>query len=354
MPIVVASVPAGHVYVRHVASSEGTADVVRLPDPPPQDGSAVEPWWPPRMLDPAWVEAQSATFDVMHIHFGFDARSPEDLSRLTEALRRHGRPLVMTVHDLRNPHHAEAGLHDAQLDVLVPAAAQLITLTSGAAAQIRSRWGREAHVLPHPHVVGPAWMTRPRPPRREFVIGLHAKSLRASIDPVPVVDALVRAVTHLPDARLVVDAHTDIMTSGSPRFASDVADHLRGLQSRGALDLHVHDYYSDDELWAYLHSLDLSVLPYRFGTHSGWLEACYDLGTTVLVPDCGFYPEQRPCLVYPLGPDGSPDVSGVVAAVRQAYAERPAWRADPAQRAAERRWLAAEHTRIYRAALEAA
>ena len=34
----------------------------------------------------------------------------------------------------------------------------------------------------------------------------------------------------------------------------------------------------DDELWDYLQSLDVSVLPYRFGTHSGWLEACHDLG----------------------------------------------------------------------------
>ena len=37
-----------------------------------------------------------------------------------------------------------------------------------------------------------------------------------------------------------------------------------------------------------------SVLPYRFGTHSGWLEACYDLGTAVVAPTCGFYAEQQP------------------------------------------------------------
>ena len=58
----------------------------------------------------------------------------------------------------------------------------------------------------------------------------------------------------------------------------------------------MHDYFSDDELWDYLHALDVSVLPYRFGTHSGWLEACHDLGTTVVAPTCGFYAEQRPCL----------------------------------------------------------
>ena len=60
----------------------------------------------------------------------------------------------------------------------------------------------------------------------------------------------------------------------------------------------MHDYFTDDELWDYLSSLDVSVLPYRFGTHSGWLEACFDLGTIVLAPDCGYYAEQRPCVTY--------------------------------------------------------
>ena len=306
------------------------------------------------MLDPRWVESEAPTFDVMHIHFGFDARSPEELRQLVHALRRHRRPLVLTVHDLRNPHHSEPSLHDAQLDVLVPAAAQVITLTPGAAAEITKRWGRDVRVLPHPHVVGPDWLARPRVPGRDFVIGLHAKSLRASIDPLPVVDALVRAIEPLDDARLVVDAHCDVMTTGNRRYEPVLAERLNLLTRQGVLDLHVHDYYSDDQLWAYLHSLDLSVLPYRFGTHSGWLEACYDLGTTVLAPDCGYYREQRPCLLYPLAADGTPDASGVEAAVRHAYAVRPAWRADPVQRTAERGWLAEEHLSIYRAALAAA
>ena len=40
------------------------------------------------------------------------------------------------------------------------------------------------------------------------------------------------------------------------------------------------------------------MLPYRFGTHSGWLEACFDLGTAVIAPSCGFYGQQHPCGVF--------------------------------------------------------
>jgi hypothetical protein len=117
-----------------------------------------------------------------------------------------------------------------------------------------------------------------------------------------------------------------------------------------AVELVEHDYFSDDELWEYLSGLDVSVLPYRFGTHSGWLEACHDLGTTVIAPDCGFYDEQRPCLVY-RHDEGGLDEESLASALARAYRERAAWRATGAGRRRERRRLAAAHEALYRSLL---
>ncbi|SDO77363.1 hypothetical protein SAMN04489867_0548 [Pedococcus dokdonensis] len=354
MSLVIASVPAGHVYVRHLSPpTPDTSTVVRLPDPPSGD-SADSPWWPPRMLTAAWVDEHAPDFDVLHVHFGFDALSVDDLRDLVAALRRHDKPLVLTVHDLRNPHHDAPDLHDAQLAVLVDAADALITLTPGAAATIRARWGREATVLRHPQVVPDAWVRRPRTTHDEFMIGLHAKSLRANMDPIPLVDAIVDALPGMPGARLRVDAHTDVMTEGYPRHDAAFAQHLRSLEGDGALELQVHDYFSDDELWGYLQDLDVSVLPYQFGTHSGWLEACHDLGTWAAAPDCGFYAEQRPCLTY--AADGPERTASLVTAVRTAYANwrtgGTAPRASLGTRHTERRLLAAAHEHVYAAALD--
>lgn len=344
MTLRVASVPSGHVYVQHLTRFAG--DVRRLPDPSPGAGVPAAQWWPPRMLEPEWVREHAPEFDLMHIHFGFDAVSPAELRELVDALRAVDKPLVLTVHDLRNPHHREPGLHDEQLSVLVAGADALITLTQGAAAEIRRRWGRQARVLPHPHVVEEPVLRRPRPQRDEFVIGVHAKSLRASMDPLFDIESIVVLLPQLVGARLRVNAHTDVMTPGTPRHDSALARRLRDLADESLIDLHVHDYFTDAELWDYLQGLDLSVLPYRFGTHSGWLEACYDLGTTVAAPDCGFYAEQRPCLSFPAEPDAARR-EGLTQAVLTAYQERPRWRADPVERAAERAVLAQAHHEIY-------
>jgi glycosyltransferase involved in cell wall biosynthesis len=342
----VLSVPSGHVYVRHLDPPGGDPAVERLPDPLVSPHRPQSQWWPPPALEADWVLDHRDEFDVFHLHFGFDARRPEDLADLTAALRTAGKPFVYTVHDLRNPHHYTRELHDGHLDVLVPAADELVTLTPGAAREIEQRWGRAATVLPHPHVVEEPVLPRPRPEHDGFVVALHLKSLRASMEPLPVVRTLAGAVEPLPDARLRVDVHTDVMTPGFPRHDPVVADTLRRLAERPYVDLRVHDYFSDDELWDYFQAVDLSVLPYRFGTHSGWLEACHDLGTTVLTSDVGHIAEQKPCLTYHLDEDGL-DEQSLITAVHAAYGERPHWRADPQERARERVQLADVHRAIY-------
>lgn len=347
----VASVPASHVYVRHL-SSEATSSVVRLPDPHPDgcDGSAEQRWWPPVMLDPDWVRTND--FDVFHIQFGFDARSPTELSALVRALEERGIPLVLTVHDLRNPHHLDRGLHDEQLDVLVPAAAALITLTEGAAEEIRRRWGRTSHVVPHPHVLeldemeAAQRLHRARP-FGEFRVGVHVKSLRASMAPMRILPTLLEAVRSVPGGVLQVNGHTDVLAEDGARRDEELATWLRARAAEGQIDLHVHDYLSDAELWDYLASLDVCVLPYRFGTHSGWLEACRDIGTSVIAPTCGHYADQGPVHSY-VHDEESFDAASLAAAVRAAHESGSLPGLSVEERRLQRDLVALRHAEIYR------
>ena len=350
--LTVASVPAAHVYVRHLAPEVRPGAVVRLPDPDPDrpGRSTVEKWWPPVMLRPEWVRRHEV--DVFHLQFGFDACGPEQLADLVAALRERGTPYVHTVHDLRNPHHASRAAHDAQLDVLLPAADAVVTLTPGAAREIRERWHREAVVLPHPHVVeldtaARIRARRARDPRPGFRIGLHVKSLRASMDPLRILPTLVETARSLPGAVLQVNAHRDVLDDDGARRDERLATYLRTHAAVGDLELEVHDFLPDDALWDYLASLDVSVLPYRFGTHSGWLEACRDLGTTVVAPTCGFFAEQGPVLDY-VHDEASFDAHSLVAALTRAYEERPQWGASLEERRVQRAAVADAHERLYR------
>lgn len=348
--VTVASVPASHVYVRHVAA-ELDDGVRRLADPDPSrpGRSTEQTWWPPVMLQKGWAASQD--FDVFHLQFGFDAWDPTDLEELANVLAERNKPLIYTVHDLRNPHHQDRGLHDAQLDVLVPAATTLITLTQGAAAEIRRRWGREAVVLPHPHVVpfdriGRAGRSTGEP----FRIGLHVKSLRASMAPLRLLPQLIATTRALPHAVLQVNGHRDVLDPDGARRDDALADYLHAAAARGDLELGVHDFMSDSELWDYLESLDVSVLPYRFGTHSGWLEACRDLGTAVVAPDCGYYADQGATAIFHHTED-SYDPASLDRALRHAYEVGAPGPASVPDRRRQRAWLAEAHRRIYLDAL---
>ncbi|WP_354701653.1 hypothetical protein DSM112329_01979 [Paraconexibacter sp. AEG42_29] len=346
----VASVPARHVYVRHLADPAGADGVTRLEDVvAPGAVRAPHGWYPPGMLDPDWARRSADAFDVFHVHFGFDGRTAAELHALADALDEADVPLVLTVHDLRNPHHPDPGLHDAQLAALIGRAAAVVTLTPGAARAITRRSGRLAAVLRHPHVVPLERLGRPRPDRDGFVVGLHAKSVRPNMDVTGVASVLADVVPQLPGASLRLDLHDEVLDPASCHHQPALADHLRELTTRPGVELRVHPYFTDADLWDYLQAIDASVLPYRFGTHSGWLEACHDVGTAVLAPSCGFYAEQQPCHSFGLDEDGL-DTDSLAAAVVAAHATWAAGRvpqADAATRRAERLGLAAAHRALY-------
>ena len=273
----VLQIPADHPYVDRCAPAS-SAVLATTPNAGQQ-----APWAPSPAFETAWLAEHVHEFDAVHLHFGFDHLTPEGLGRWVLELRRHDLPLVFTVHDLRNPHHDTAGQHDAQLDILLAAAAQVLTLTDAAADVLYRRWGRQAIVVPHPHVADLDTLPVHRAPQR--LAGIHLKDLRRNVvEPSRLVAAAARGASAA-DGRLRVDVHPGVLDR--PELAG-----VRELAAAGAIELHPHQRFSDDELIGYLAGIDVSVLPYRFGTHSGWLEACRDVGTRVVAPTCGFYRDQ--------------------------------------------------------------
>lgn len=348
--VTVASIPSAHVYLAHLSAPDGSGPVW-LPHPRPKGApNRYGTRWPPVRLPFDWL--RHARYDVLHVQFDFDVYTPAELREIAGIVNTRRIPLVFTVHDLRTTTREDGDEHEERLEVLIRCADALVTLTPGAVAEIRRRWGREALVVPHPHVVDFATMERSRRSRRQrsdgqWRLGLHLRWLRANMDG-GVVPMLAETLRALPQAVLDVYIHRDVLEDpGGNRW---LTSYLREAAAAGDLRLHPHEEMTDPELWDSLTELDATVLPYRFGTHSGWLEACRDLGTTVIAPSCGFYVEQGRTLAYRVD-EGRFCAESLREAILTAYRERPHLGATVRERQAEREWITAAHEDLYRSLL---
>jgi len=284
--VTIVSIPAAHPYVQRVASDPRIAV---LPDPiAPGADPAV--WWPPAALDPAWIRAYADEASLLHIHFGTESFPPGHLTACLESAHAAGWPVVFTLHDLEHPQLGDSSAYLAQLDELMAGADAVITLTAGAARIAHERWGRSATVIPHPSVLPRSAAVEPALGTGR-VVGVHLKDLRPSVDGPGTVRTLDAALTALRDAGH--DVRGEVRLHRRVRD-TDAAAAVRELCAASTtVDLIEHERLADDDLFAALARLDACVLPYRHGTHSGWLELCWDLGVPVAAPRVGFFAEQH-------------------------------------------------------------
>lgn len=337
--ITVASAPRRHSYTRHLLHPAVPVTHVATPD---------RGYRAAQVMDARWVDAHADELDVFHVHFGFGDVPDDQVEAWLAALHRHGIPLVYTAHDLENPHLEDQARHRRQLDVLMARADAVVTLTGRASDRIRRRWGRDATVIPHPHVVdlrtAAAAARRPQRPAGEVVVGVHCKDNRAGMDVWPTLQAVLEVIADRADVRLRVDVRP-----GLAREDPDLARRVSRLAGHPRVEVRVMGYVPDGVLWRYLMAIDVAVLPYVGGTHSGWAEACVDVGTAVVVPDDLAVADQHPpprvvgVRRRGVGPDPA-DLAAAIDAVRAHGRPRPP---TPGQRAAQRLAIARRHHALY-------
>ncbi|RUQ98274.1 glycosyltransferase [Labedella endophytica] len=360
-PIRVAAVPGEHPYVRSLVEP-GSTTVRMLDDPPARDG-ATDRWWPPAMLSAAWVTTHADDFDVMHVHFGMESSTTDELAAVLAALAAAGKPLVYTVHDLENPQLTDQAIHREHLDLLVPAADALVTLTSGARGEIDRRWARSARVIGHPRVASTDALdaaasgsvgTRAADGTTEAIVIVHLRDLRPNIDGLGTVRALAAAADRAEQTspfRVIVDVNENV------RDEAQLAEIASIVDAASRLTLQRHARYDDAALAASLSAATVAVLPYRFGTHSGWAELCWDLGVPVVTAPVGFIAEQHPADSFVVDPaDGGSVAAALETALATATAPGSPERhelveAREQERRVQRTAITREHESLYREVL---
>jgi hypothetical protein len=328
--ISVATLPGRGLYARHLGHPEGVDAVYRptvsLPGNSPR-GAA---------FTPTWLRAHLDQIDVVHVQGLAPGQSPDQVAQAAAEVKAADVPLVVTGYHLSDPSGVDPSAYAAQLDALMPLADAVVTLTESAAAEIRRRWPVQPIVLPHPHAVDFVRMRQERARRGDVLrVGTHLAALQLAVEPVHFVAALTRAVREVDGVQLVVQVHETVLDPGSSSYGGTrVREVERLVRSAGGV-LRVHRPFTDSQLWDHLMSLDVSVVPGLFGSHSVWPEACADLGTSVLLPAGTHAAAQQPCLTYEVTSDYDRVAESIGKALRTA-SEQPAWRVDPEQRWAER------------------
>jgi hypothetical protein len=334
----VVSIPAGHPYVARVCAADGVA----LLADPPVPGAPAAQWWPPQALDPEWIADHADDADVLHVHFGTESFPPGHVAACIRAAHTAGWVVVATVHDLEHP-QLPAGTHPAADDELLAGADAVITLTPGAAAAVRLRTPRHVEVIPHPSLLAPGDLTTSVTAEgsAEVRLGVHLKDLRPSVDGPGTVRALGGAVRTLRAAG--IDAVGEVRLHHRVRDEAARAEVRAVCAVDPGLELIEHERLDDAGLARELGRLDACVLPYRYGTHSGWLELCWDLAVPVAAPRRGFFLEQHP-------DDGVAgfdpgDTASLVSALRALLADPASTRTGTAARAELRAERARERRR---------
>ena len=283
----VLSIPCAHPYVQSVQPRGGWDHTRLLPDPIVNADDPAQ-WWPHPAFHQQWWEEReqekdSEPVDLVHLHFGFEHLTVQQTREFISLLRARRLPLVLTVHDIDNPHMVDQRGFHAQLRILLDDAARILTLTDSARSRLHEEFGvdpRRVVVVPHLRIVERSQDVVPT--YRGTDIGIFLKSLRANVPQDP--DFYLVLAQRCVDLgrRLTVFLHRD----------QEDSELFHALSGSPLVDIVVHDPFSDAELFSHVSECSAIVLPYVRGTHSGWLEMCRDLGIPVALPDCGCYADQ--------------------------------------------------------------
>jgi len=198
-------------------------------------------------------------------------------------------------------------------------------------------------VLPHPSLVDPTRTAHV--PTEPGLAVVHLKSLRRNLlEPLRLVAAAAEGASRA-GGRLRVDLHPEVATD--PRL-----DGLVELARSTGVELAEHPRFDDLAFERYLRRAHVTVLPYRWGTHSGWLELARDLGTRVVAPDCGYYTDQWSDVVgYGNNETDGLDPESLASAVATALLRPPPAPAERSVRLAEVTSVRRAHAAIYRRVL---
>lgn len=303
-----------------------------------------------------------AHVDVAHVHFGYDYLAPESADDVVGHLADVDVPMVLTVHDIVYPADDDQQPHRGHTGTLVEAATTVVTLTDVAAQELWVRWGVEPLVIPHPRLLTEEEISTAVRASRHLrggdsaVVGVLLERMGENIEGPELLDQLASVASGRRGAalRILVEAQAwrDACGEDGESGGNHLVAELAAEGDWASVRLLRYESLDLGALLAEFAALDVCVLPYRFATHSTWLELCRDLGVTPVFPAVGCLRDQWFDRCEPAGHSGEvydPRDPGAVAGAVRAALDAPL-AMPPRVEGADPAVVMAEYSKVYREA----
>lgn len=359
----VAILPAAHPAVRRITGLKGASKHIEL-----------VPVWPGLIngIPPPWEtgchgggpgdDDRLSGVDVVHVHLGYDYLEPASVLDVVEHHDRTGVPMVVTVHDIVHLDPEDSQPRRDLTGLLVQAATQVLTLTDVAAHELWVRWGVEALVVAHPRLLDDPETsaairasTHLRAPG-DTVVGVLLERMGENMAGPELLDLLAPVAAGRPGAHLRIVVESQAWRDACGDDPESSGEHLVAeLAAEGGWEsvrLLRYEPLNLRPVLAEFAALDVCVLPYRFATHSAWLELCRDLGVTPVFPNVGCLREQWFDRCDPAKHSGQvydPREPGSLTWAVQTAIDEPRG-APPRVEGADPRAVMSAHERVYRKA----
>jgi hypothetical protein len=239
--------------------------------------------------------ARAHDFDVLHVQT-VEFATEAEIARALDGCAARGQGVVATIHDL-TPCFEPAGVgFERKVDLVCTRASTVVTLTTGAADELRRSfagrpWLARLEVIPHGRVVRPASIRRDtRAPGDTVRYGLFG-SFRPSRDTWTAIVNWYYVLEDEPATLTLLTRAFDPDRAHDPSLRmAEILDFAHARRDRIAVRM--RPYPTDAEVADFMREIDVLLLPYTFGSHSGQLELAFDCGVLPLAGDVGFLREQ--------------------------------------------------------------
>lgn len=241
------------------------------------------------VLKKADDESFWSSFDIVHIHYGFELEQFCYVSETLGMFSKKNKPIVYTYHEECSVHGVVQSEYENLVRLIVGTSQKVITLSEAAVKSFHQITGKTAvELIPHGEVVpsdsdlfGYSRTKNIKPnillfgslrPNRDLATSMINLSLGVGLP------CTVTLLTRPVNARQLTE-------SASLRTAISMSAHP-DVSLQFVLPL------SDSELVKRVVAADILVLPYSFAGHSGQLELAFDCGVIPVITNVGFMQSQ--------------------------------------------------------------